>query len=221
MKTIIMILLAASIGPAQTIYKVTPGSKGNRIILTVENESKEKELTNVKVKLANQSSSLNFRSLEEAIEKIERGSGKEAEFSFDVNITADVSKTDTLKFIITGNEGTYKQKEILIGYELPTEYVLEQNYPNPFNPETTIKYQLPQDGFVTLKVYDILGREAATLVNEHQLAGRYTVQLNAAQITNMRYNLASGIYFYRLVVSGADPLTSGKHHSVKKMILLK
>ncbi len=216
-----MILFAASIGLAQTIYKVTPGSKGNRIILTVENESTEKELTNVKVKLANQSSSFNFRSLEEAIEKIARSNSKEAEFDFDVNITNDVTKTDTLKFMITGSEGTYQQKEILIGYELPFEYVLEQNYPNPFNPETTIKYQLPQEGFVTLKVYDILGREAATLVNEHQLAGQYAVRLNAAQITNMRCNLASGIYFYQLVVSGANPFTSGKHHSVKKMILLK
>lgn len=213
MKTILMILLAANAAFAQTIYKVTPGSKGNQVILTIENESIEKELTNVKVRLINQPSSFNFRATEEAIEKIERGNSKEAEFNFDVSITDDVNKTDTLRFMITGSEGTYQQKEILIGYELPAEYVLEQNYPNPFNPETTISYKLPFSGYTTLKVYDILGKEVATLVNEHQLAGQYSVQLNAAQLTNLRHSLSSGVYFYRL--------TANEYQSIKKMILLK
>lgn len=214
MKKITLIILLSVISlNAQTIYKVTPGSKGNKIILTVENESTEKELTNVKVKLANQLSSFNFHSTEEKIERVEKENSREAEFNFDVNITGDVNKTDTLRFIITGNDGTYQQKEILIGYELPAEYVLEQNYPNPFNPETTISYKLPFSGYTTLKVYDILGKEVATLVNEHQLAGQYSVQLNAAQITNLRHSLSSGVYFYRL--------TANDYQSIKKMILLK
>ena len=85
-------------------------------------------------------------------------------------------------------------------------YKLSQNYPNPFNPATTIAYQIPQTGFVTLKVYDILGREVATLINEEKLAGSYEVQF----IGN---GLTSGIYFYQL--------KAGNYSETKKMILLK
>jgi len=92
------------------------------------------------------------------------------------------------------------------GEGLPTTYELAQNYPNPFNPSTTIKYQLPKDGIVTLKVYDILGSEVATLVNEQKTAGRYEVSFNASQ-------LASGVYIYRL--------QSGEYISSRKMMLLK
>ena len=86
------------------------------------------------------------------------------------------------------------------------EYALGQNYPNPFNPTTTIDYSIKSSGLVTLKVYDILGIEVASLVNERQDAGRYFVNFNAS-------NLPSGIYFYSL--------TSGKYMATKKLILLK
>jgi hypothetical protein len=85
-------------------------------------------------------------------------------------------------------------------------YTLEQNYPNPFNPSTLIHYEMPKDGFVTLKVYDILGNIVKTLVNQYQSKGRYDINFNAN-------NLASGIYFYRL--------QSGSFISTKKMLLLK
>ena len=80
------------------------------------------------------------------------------------------------------------------GSSIPLEYALEQNYPNPFNPTTTIRYQLPKGGMVTLKVYDILGAEVKSLVNEEQVAGKYEVNFNAR-------NLASGVYIYRLSVN--------------------
>jgi Secretion system C-terminal sorting domain len=83
---------------------------------------------------------------------------------------------------------------------------LEQNYPNPFNPSTKINYTIPQQSFVSLKVYDILGNEVATLMNGDKSAGTYQVNFNAA-------DLPSGIYFYRL--------TAGNYTSVKKMTLLK
>ena len=92
------------------------------------------------------------------------------------------------------------------GSELPLEYSLEQNYPNPFNPNTVISYQLPVNGFVTLKVYDILGSEVTTLVNEEKTAGRYEINYNAS-------SLASGVYLYKLQVNDFI--------NVKKMILLK
>ncbi len=90
--------------------------------------------------------------------------------------------------------------------KLPLEFSLEQNYPNPFNPSTTIKYSIPKASFVTLKVYDILGREMTSLINEEKPAGIYEVKLNAV-------NLASGVYFYRI--------TAGNFVSTKKFIILK
>ncbi|MFA6456955.1 MAG: T9SS type A sorting domain-containing protein [Bacteroidota bacterium] len=88
----------------------------------------------------------------------------------------------------------------------PTSYVLEQNYPNPFNPSTTINYSLPKSDRTTLKIYDILGKEVATLVNGSQEAGQYSVQFKAPQ-------LSSGVYFYRL--------ESGSFNIVKKMMFIK
>jgi hypothetical protein len=87
-----------------------------------------------------------------------------------------------------------------------TVFSLNQNYPNPFNPATTISFTLPSKSFVSLKVFDLLGREVATLVNEQKSAGTYTQKWNAA-------NVSSGIYFYRLQ---ADKFTE-----TKKLLLLK
>ncbi|HSW53546.1 MAG TPA: T9SS type A sorting domain-containing protein [Ignavibacteriaceae bacterium] len=92
------------------------------------------------------------------------------------------------------------------GETIPVTYELSQNYPNPFNPTTTIRYQIPKDGVVTLKVYDILGAEVATLVNEEKVAGKYEVSFNAS-------SLASGVYIYRLNVN--------EYVNVKKMVLVK
>jgi photosystem II stability/assembly factor-like uncharacterized protein len=88
-----------------------------------------------------------------------------------------------------------------------SRFLLDQNYPNPFNPTTTINYQIPQTGFVTLKVYDILGIEVANLVYEEKPAGSYEVEFSASG------SLASGIYFYRLQAGG--------YSEAKKMILVK
>lgn len=89
------------------------------------------------------------------------------------------------------------------------EFKLYQNYPNPFNPSTVIVYQLPVNGKVTLKVYDLLGREVATLVNEYKEADRYEVEFNIGQTIS----LSSGVYFYRL--------QAGEFVQNRKMILAK
>jgi endonuclease I len=93
----------------------------------------------------------------------------------------------------------------------PFTYSLEQNYPNPFNPSTVIRYQLPVDGKVSLNIYDVLGKEIATLVNEEQSAGNYEVEFNVA---NESLNIiSSAVYFYRL--------QTGSFIGTKKMVYLK
>ena len=93
---------------------------------------------------------------------------------------------------------------------LAQNFKLFQNYPNPFNPVTTIKFVIPTtiNGLVTLKVFDILGRKIATLVNEAMIPGTYSFAFNSKE-----YNMASGVYFFRLQVGGFT--------NTKKMVLLR
>lgn len=93
-----------------------------------------------------------------------------------------------------------------ISSEIPSNYSLFQNYPNPFNPSTNIKYQISKNSFVILKVYDLLGREISTLVNELQKAGVYEIQFSNSGLT-------SGIYFYRM--------QAGNYSETKKMVYIK
>ena len=111
----------------------------------------------------------------------------------------------------TNSNGTFYifKRDDLIGIQnnqTVNEFHLLQNYPNPFNPFTNIMYTIVKQEFTTLKVYDILGKEIAVLVNEEKLPGRYQVTFNAA-------NLASGVYFYTL--------TTGDFKETKKMVLVK
>ena len=93
-----------------------------------------------------------------------------------------------------------------VSSEIPVQYELSQNYPNPFNPVTNIRFSIPKEGFVTLKVFDITGKEVRTLVNEDLRAGKYNIDFSGT-------DLASGVYFYRINTSGFS--------DVKKMILVK
>ena len=88
----------------------------------------------------------------------------------------------------------------------PLNFMLSQNYPNPFNPSTTIIYSVPRTSLVSLKIYDMLGREVRTLINEYKSPGSYNIVFNA-------HGLSSGVYFYRL--------TAGNYSDVKKLILIK
>jgi len=191
---------------AQTIYEVQPGIKGNEIKLTVANVSEENTATNVSVSLIRKSSALSFSKETETIDVVEAKSEAEASFTFDVERNLPINKKDTIEFIITDTNGLMMTKSFIFSYTGPKEFKLDQNFPNPFNPTTTIQYQLPADARVTLKVYDILGSEVATLVNEGQEAGYKEVQFNGV-------NLASGMYIYRL--------TADNYVSIKKMMLVK
>ena len=128
----------------------------------------------------------------------------------------NVTNTDLKILVDEGNDGTVDDTLSLTnkitgieneqGSILPTEFKLEQNYPNPFNPITTISYQIPINKHVTIKVYDVLGKEVATLIDEFKPAGIHRVEFCTS-------NFSSGVYFYKLI--------AGKYIDVKKMVLLK
>ena len=132
-----------------------------------------------------------------------------------VDVTDSRSYTATAQFSITASgitpkvDGHSNGKDITsknLEKDIPTTYGLAQNYPNPFNPSTTIYYQLPKDGFISLKVFDIVGNEVKTLVNGYRSAGNYSINFDAS-------NLSSGIYFYQI--------KTNNYFAVKKMMLLK
>ncbi|MDR3625809.1 MAG: T9SS type A sorting domain-containing protein, partial [Ignavibacteriaceae bacterium] len=133
---------------------------------------------------------------------------KNTAVKFLINGIIDTSFTSTLVNTYFLNDSTNVQVKQTAGLAetVPTEYALNQNYPNPFNPSTVIEYQLPKEGYVTLKVFDILGREVKTLVNGYKSQGRYSVSFDASKF-------ASGIYIYEL--------KSNDFSSIKKMILTK
>ena len=104
-------------------------------------------------------------------------------------------------------DGTFSYSDVVnVSYDVPAEFVLSQNFPNPFNPSTRINYFVPQESFVSIKVYDFLGREVMTLVNETRAIASYEIVFDAS-------NLPSGTYFYTMI--------AGNYSDTKKMILIK
>ena len=124
------------------------------------------------------------------------------EYEIGVNIKSNDEVFWYDSFIVVVEEATDIEKE----NNLPVEFSLGQNFPNPFNPTTKINYSIPEQSYVTLKVFDVLGREVKTLVNKEQPVGNFEVEFNASDFT-------SGIYFYRI--------QAGEFVESKKMVLMK
>ena len=147
--------------------------------------------------------------------KIELPAGE----NYAASIPVKINKPDaiTVENVVLVNSSLQKipniNVEIILdgSSAIPTDYSLSQNYPNPFNPETQIQFSIPQEGFVVIKIYDMLGQEVATLFNGHTLQGRYTLNWNGKD--NSGNNLSSGTYVYRM--------TAGDFVSAKKMVLIK
>jgi len=125
----------------------------------------------------------------------------------------DIVFTDSLTGYAVGEDGVilkYKFQNPVSVTEFilnsPEDFILYQNCPNPFNPSTNIKYSIPADGVVTLKVYDLLGKEVTTLVNDYQQAGTFDVVFDGS-------SLASGVYYYQLI--------TGELNATKKLMLTK
>jgi gingipain R len=129
------------------------------------------------------------------------------DFEFSSNVLVNGT---SVQAVVTGRNYVPYIQDIITNVnftsEIPTQYELAQNYPNPFNPSTMIKFGLPNSGFVTLKVYDALGKEVAQLVNGNLNAGTYNIDFNAQ-------GLSSGVYFYRI--------SAGDFTEIRKMVLMK
>lgn len=98
--------------------------------------------------------------------------------SFDIMRNINSSAVDTLKIIVSGSDNILFEKSFIFNYTTPKKFSLEQNYPNPFNPMTKIRYEVPIKSKISLKVFDILGKEIITLVDQIQDAGYYEIDFN-------------------------------------------
>ena len=209
---IAIILIFTETTYSQTPYNLPFASVNNRIELTVTNSS---TLTANNVTVVVDSVPVWIKMNEQTVSAggLAPKGEKEVTFTFDVDKKAPVGSEGVIKFRISSQSGEQWSKEIKVTAGAPDKFELFQNYPNPFNPTTTISYQLPSDSKVTIKIYDILGREVTTMYEGIQKAGYYENKFNANR-------LSSGMYIYRLTAKSSD----GKSHeysSIKKMMVLK
>ncbi len=183
----------------------TAAASGNRVELKWETKT---EVNNYGFEIERQTTSpQNIEAVWERVGFVE-GSGTsnmQREYSF---VNKNVSSGNyfyRLKQIDIDGQFKYSSP-VNVVVDLPADYVLEQNYPNPFNPSTTIKYSIPEDGFVNLTIYNMIGEKIITLVNEQRQTGVYNELFNASALN-------SGVYFYELRINGVV--------LVKKLQLIK
>ena len=186
-------------------YHIPFASKGNTIELTVANLS-SKSMTNVDVNVSGMPAWLHVTPGKQVVQSVQRHGEQVAKFTFSVDINARIKKEFPLSLNASGMGGQSWSRDISIIVNAPDRFELYQNYPNPYNPVTTISYALPHDAKVVLKVYNAIGQEVKTLVDEQQQAGGQSVRFDAS-------NLPSGVYFYRL--------QTNTFTSVKKMMVIK
>lgn len=213
MKSIIAFFICTSFAFARQggqAYEVPFDAKGNIIELSVANIS---ALTaeQVKVEVANAPAWLTFAKKDTVLPALKSKEEQTASFSFSVGKSAEVNKEQTVSFAITAKSGEKWTKEIKVKIAPPATYELFQNYPNPFNPTTVISYQLSEVSKVNLKIYDILGREVANLVNGQQEPGYYQKAFES-------HRFASGTYVYQLIATDEQ---NNKHILRKKMMIVK
>jgi len=134
---------------------------------------------------------------------------REYRYSYEDEPTTDGVYYYKLRAYNARSELVLESDAIKLGISGIRDFILSQNFPNPFNPSTTIQYELMGNSHVTIRVYDLIGKEVTTLVDKYQSAGKYTVDFDASKFAN----LTSGIYFYKLETE--------KYSDVKKMILSK
>jgi len=201
----ILIILVVQVSSSKEVHRVAVGSTGNIIELTIENAS-SLMANDIHVKAMKIPSWIHMNVTEMAFDQVKPGGEKPATFTFSIDRTAPINSEQTLHFTISTLSGEEWAKEITISVSPPEKFELLQNYPNPFNPQTSIEYILPKSEEVKLVVYDVLGQEVQTLVDEVQNPGYKSIVFNAN-------SLPSGVYIYKF--------TAGTVTDVKKMILMR
>ncbi|MBF8248867.1 MAG: 5'-nucleotidase domain-containing protein [Bacteroidetes bacterium] len=191
-------------------YELPFSSANNTLELAVENTA-SLNVVGVRITAQNIPAWLKFTSAEQTIDQLEGKQEKTASFSFSVDKTAPVKTQQTLNFQIKSSDGQTWTKEIRISVNPPDRFELFQNYPNPFNPSTAISYQLSADSRVSLRIYDLLGREVARLVDQDKPAGYHQESWNAVPYS-------SGMYIYQLTYT--DQQGNRQFHR-KTMLLVK
>jgi hypothetical protein len=207
---IIFLFTGIAIAQTDSVYTVPFGSTGNTIELAVANTATA-TASNVMVALTSSPSWVKFDSTSQIIAKIAGTTEEPATFSFSIAKNAPTGQQQNLTFKISTGVQQWT-KEIAIKVGVPNQFELYHNFPNPFNPSTTISYQLPAESKVSLRIYDILGREVATLLdNQTKQAGYYEQSWNAS-------HCASGMYIYRLNWTDQSGKTST---ATKSMLMVK
>jgi hypothetical protein len=190
------------------IYHVPFLSQNNSIEFSIENGSSI-SLSNLSIEPSELPKWIHLSPNKHIISNLRNGEERSIRFSFSVDKQAPVKKDQILSFNIVTADGNRWKKEIKISIEQPKEFELFQNFPNPFNPKTTIGFQIPQDGKVKLNIFNLLGQEVATLIEDDLSAGYHE------KIWNAEDN-ASGVYIYQVSITNQ----SGFHAVDRRKIIL-
>ena len=208
--TYFLMFFISAFALGQTTYELEPGLKNNLFELNVANNTGSGTQT-VTFFVSEKPEWISFNNDELILQNLTKAEKQTAQFYFNVSNDAPIGEESNVTFRIIGSKGSGLTKTYNLKVVAPKTFEVLQNYPNPFNPSTTIKYSIPQDAFVSLKVFNVLGERVAELVNKDLKTGVHEVIFNAA-------NLSSGFYFYIVEAKGMD---GTKYFDSKKMILLK
>ncbi|MFN3693709.1 MAG: hypothetical protein ACK4UV_01775, partial [Ignavibacterium sp.] len=182
-------LAVITISYSQTVYELVPGTKGNLFELSFSN-SRTDIIESLNISVEEAPEWVEFSKSEISIENMTTTEKQTAEFYFNISDNAPIGEEGVIKFRITDNKNRNWFKSYKVKITPPKAFEVYQNYPNPFNPTTVISWQSPVGSWQTIKVFDVLGNEAATLVDEYREAGRYEVEFKVGQTSS----LSSGVY---------------------------
>jgi hypothetical protein len=217
LKNFFLVIMFCAVGYAQTtpeggqtVYELVPGSKNNQFEMSLSNNTKSK-FQSVTVTVQEAPVWVEFSNKEISFEGINTSEKRTAEFYFNISDNAPIGEEGVIKFRTSDNSNRSWYKTYNVKVTPPNVFEVYQNYPNPFNPTTTIKYSIPHDAIVTIKVFNVLGEEVSELVNKEMKTGIHEVVFDAT-------NLSSGFYFYLIEAKGVD---GTKYFDAKKMVLLK
>lgn len=204
----------------QSVYRIPFASTDNIIELTLANTS-HSVLSGVTIAVSDVPAWLQFKGREQNLGLLKVGQELTTRFSFSIDKTAPVNKNHKVSFTVTNSNAERWHKEIDITVAPPDRFLLFQNYPNPFNPSTTISYQLPSDGRVALKIYNVLGQLVSFPFDNEQSAGYHQTVFDATGFStgmSTKGGYASGVYVYQ--ISYTDD-RGERQFSHKRMLLLK